>query len=104
VTTFVSQQAADVGLAWYPNDPVSLSFRVAEVNWAGSYTAAVRANEDVNSTVLATFTVTAVYDAVNLWTTFTFTTSTQVPQGYYYWSCKQIGGQTRFAGPVNVDA
>lgn len=104
MTTFVSQAATEIGLAWYPNDPVNLSFRVADVNWAGTYTAAVRANEDTSSTVLATLTVTAVYDAGQEWTTFTFTTNTQVPAGYYYWSCKETNGRTKFAGPVNVDA
>lgn len=104
MTTFVSQLATSIGLAWYPNDPVNLSFRVADVNWAGTYTAAVRANENTTSTVVATLTVTAVYDNVNLWTTFTFTTNTQVPAGSYYWSCKETNGRTKFAGPVMVDA
>lgn len=104
MTTFISQDAIDIGLAWYPNDPVNLSFRVADTNWAGTYTAAVRANENVTSTVIATLTVTAVYDAGQEWTTFTFTTNTQVPAGSYYWACKETNGRTKFAGPVIVDA
>lgn len=103
MTVFVSQDAIDIGLKWYPNDPVNLSFRVADVNWAGSYTAAVRANSDASSAVVCSLTVSAVYDAVNLWTTFTFTTSTQVAGGNYWWACKQNGGMTRFSGLVVVD-
>jgi hypothetical protein len=102
-TTFVSQEAYDLGLEWYPGDPVSLSWRVAAVNWAGTYVAKLRANSDVNSTEIATFTVTATYDSVNLWTTFLVTLATSVPQGNYYWSCKQTGGMTRFSGNVYVD-
>jgi hypothetical protein len=103
MTVFVSQDAVDIGLKWYPNDPVNLSFRVADVNWAGSYTATVRENSSTSSAVICSLNVTAVYDAVNLYTTFTFTTSTQVPSGSYWWSCKQVGGVTRFSGQVLVD-
>jgi hypothetical protein len=103
MTTFVSQDAIDIGLKWYPNDPVNLQFRVADNDWSGSYTATVRENSLVTSAVVCTLTVTAVYDAVNLWTTFTFTTSTQVAGGTYWWGCKQVGGVTRFSGQVLVD-
>lgn len=103
MTDYISQDAVDIGLKWYPNDPVNLSFRVANVNWAGTYTAAVRQNSETSSTVICSLTVSAVYDSVNLWTTFTFTTNTPVASGQYWWACKQTGGVTRFSGPVIVD-
>lgn len=103
MTIYVSQDAIDIGLKWFPNDPVNLSFRVADVDWSGSYTAVVRQNSDVSSSIVCTFSVTAVYDNVNLYTTFTFITATQVPSGLYWWSCKQNGGLTRFSGQVIVD-
>jgi hypothetical protein len=101
---FVSQDAVDLGLEWYPGDPVSLTWRVAAVNWSGTYTAKLRKNENPSSEELATFTVTATYDAVNLWTTFVVTLATSIPQGEYWWSCKQTGGTTRFSGLVIVSA
>jgi hypothetical protein len=103
MTVFVSQDAIDIALKWYPNDPVNLSLRVNDVDWSGTYTATVRATSDTSSAVVATLTTTAVYDSVNKYTTFTFTTSTQIPAGLYYWACKQSGGVTRFAGEVYVD-
>ena len=103
-TTYVSQDAVELGLKWYPGDPVNLQWRVAAADWSGSYTAKLRQYEDPSSTELATFTVTATYDAVNLWTTFTITLATAIPQGQYWWSCKQTGGQTRFSGQVLVSA
>ena len=102
-TLFVSQEAVDLGLQWYPGDPVSLTWRVADVNWSGTYVAKLRANADTNSTEIATFTVTATYDPGQEWTTFVVTLATSVAQGPYYWSCKQTGGVTRFAGDVYVD-
>ena len=103
-TIFVSQDAVELGLAWYPGDPVSLTWRVAAVNWSGTYTAKLRANSSPDSTELATFTVTATYDAVNLYTTFVVTLATAIPTGNYWWSCKQTGGVTRFSGMVQVYA
>lgn len=103
-TIFVSQEAVNLGLEWYPGDPVNLQWRVADVNWSGTYVAKLRKNSDPASTELATFTVTAVYDAVNLWTTFTVTLSTAIDVGEYWWSCKQSGGVTRFSGLVFVNA
>ena len=103
-TIFVSQEAVELGLEWYPGDPVSLTWRVAAVNWSGTYTAKLRANSSPDSTELATFTVTATYDAVNLWTTFLVTLATAIPTGSYWWSCKQTGGTTRFSGMVQVYA
>lgn len=106
--TFVSQDATELGLRWYPGDPISLSWYVKGVDWHGTYTAAVRKFEDPTSTQLKTFTVTATYDAGNLWTQFTVTMSqadsATIPAGQYWWSCKQAAGLTRFAGPVLVDA
>jgi hypothetical protein len=101
---YVSQDAVDLGLKWYPGDPVNLQWRVADVNWSGTYTAKLRKGENPATTELATFTVTAVYDAVNLWTTFTVTLATAIPQGTYWWSCKQTGGITRFSGQVLIYA
>jgi hypothetical protein len=103
-TVYVSQEAVALGLKWYPGDPVNLQWRVADQNWSGTYVAKLRQYEDPNSTELATFTVTAVYDAVNLWTTFTVTLATAIGEGQYWWSCKQVGGVTRFSGLVIVDA
>lgn len=103
-TVFVSQDAIALGLEWYPGDPVNLQWRVAANDWSGTYTAKLRKYADPSSQEIATFTVSAVYDAVNLWTTFTVTTSTAVPAGEYWWSCKQTGGVTRFSGLVLVNA
>ena len=103
-TVYVSQDAVALGLMWYPGDPVNLQWRVAAVDWSGTYTAKLRRYEDPASEELATFTVSAVYDAVNLWTTFIVTLSTAIPQGRYWWSCKQTGGITRFSGLVLVNA
>lgn len=101
-TTYVSQDAVDLGLMWYPGDPVNLQWRVAGQDWSGTYVAKLRKYADPASTELATFTVTAVYDAVNLWTTFTVTLATAISEGEYWWSCKQTGGVTRFSGSVVV--
>lgn len=101
-TIYVSQDAISLGLQWYPGDPVSLSWRVADVNWSGTYVAKLRENQNPTSAEILTFTVTAVYDAVELWTTFTVTTNTAVAAGDYWWSCKLQGGVTRFSGMVVV--
>lgn len=105
---FVSQDATEVGLRWYPGDPVDLTWYVKDVDWHGTYTAAVRKYEDPASTQLAALTVTATYDGTNHWTVFNVTLSAVlsagVPVGEHWWSCKLSGGQTRFAGPVIVDA
>ena len=103
MTVFVSQDAIEIGLKWFPNDPVNLQFRVADVNWSGSYTATVRADSNITSAVICTLTVTASYDAVSKYTTFTFTSNTQVAAGIYWWACKQVNGVTRFSGQVIVD-
>ena len=103
-TIFVSQDAVELGLEWYPGDPVSLTWRVAAVNWSGTYTAKLRDNSSPDSTEVATFTVTATYDAGQEWTTFLVTLATAIPTGSYWWSCKQTGGVTRFSGMVQVYA
>ena len=103
-TIYVSQDAIALGLQWYPGDPVSLEWRVADTDWSGSYVAKLRKYEAPDSTEVATFTVSAVYDAVNLWTTFTVTLATAVAEGQYWWSCKATGGVTRFSGLVIVSA
>lgn len=103
-TIYVSQDAVDLGLKWYPGDPVSLTWRVAAVNWSGTYTAKLRKYEAPTSEELATFTVTATYDGTNLWTTFVVSLSTAISEGEYWWSCKQTGGTTRFSGLVIVSA
>lgn len=103
---FAGQQAYELGLAWYPGDPVSLSWRVLNVDWSGTYTAKVRKFADPTSTELATLTVTATYDAGQERTTFTVTlsdaASDAIAEGKYWWSCRQSAGLTRFSGPVEV--
>ena len=103
-TIYVSQDAVPIGLQWYPGDPVNLQWRVAAVNWSGTYVAKLRKYEDPTSEELGTFTVNAVYDETNLWTEFTITMSTAIAQGQYWWSCKEVGGITRFSGLVLVSA
>ena len=103
-TIYVSQEAVPLGLKWYPGDPVNLQWRVADADWSGTYVAKLRKYENPASEEIATFTVSAVYDAVNLWTTFTVTLATAVAEGQYWWSCKQTGGVTRFSGLVIVNA
>ena len=101
---FVSQDAVDLGLQWYPGDAVSLQWKVTPVNWSGTYVAKLRKNESPTSTEVATFTVTAVWDAVEATTLFTVTLATSIPQGEYWWSCKQNATITRFSGLVIVSA
>jgi len=103
-TVYVSQDAVPIGLEWYPGDPVSLQWRVTPVDWSGTYVAKLRKYADPASEEIATFSVSAVWDAVNLYTTFTVTLATAVPTGQYWWSCKQSGGITRFSGLVLVNA
>jgi hypothetical protein len=103
-TVYVSQDAIPLGLKWYPGDVVSLQWRVTPVDWSGTYVAKLRKYDDPASEEIATFTVTAVYDSDEEWTTFTVTLATAVPQGQYWWSCKQNGTLTRFSGLVLVDA
>ena len=103
-TVFVSQDAIALGLKWYPGDPVNLQWRVAANNWSGTYVAKLRKYESPDSAEIATFTVSAVYDETNLWTTFTLTLTTPVPEGQYWYSCKETGGITRFSGLVIVSA
>jgi hypothetical protein len=103
-TVYVSQDAVALGLEWYPGDPVSLTWRVADVNWSGTYTAKLRKYESPDSEELATFTVTATYDPGQEWTTFLVTLATSISAGQYWWSCKQTGGVTRFSGLVIVSA
>ena len=103
-TVYVSQDAVPIGLEWYPGDPVNLEWRVTPVDWSGTYVAKLRKYADPASEEIATFSVSAVWDAVNLYTTFTVTLATAVPTGQYWWSCKQSGGVTRFSGLVLVNA
>ena len=103
-TVYVSQDAIPLGLKWYPGDSVSLQWRVTPVNWSGTYVAKLRKYDNPASEEVATFTVSAVWDAVNLYTTFTVTLATAVPEGQYWWSCKQDGVITRFSGLVIVSA
>lgn len=101
---YVSQAATNLGLKWYPGDPVNLSWYVKGADWSGTYTAKLRQYEDPASAEIATFTVTATYSAGTQQTTFTVTLATAVDEGDYWWSCKQTGGVTRFSGPVFVHA
>ena len=103
---FAGQEAYEVGLRWYPGDPVSLSAIVLDTNWAGTYTAKVRKFADPDSTELATLTVTATYSAGTGDTTFTWSltdaASDAIAAGKYWWSCREVAGVTRFSGPVEV--
>ena len=74
------------------------------MNWSGTYVAKLRKYDNPASEEVATFTVSAVWDAVNLYTTFTVTLAAAVPEGQYWWSCKQDGVITRFSGLVIVSA
>lgn len=103
-TVYVSQDAIPLGLKWYPGDTVSLQWRVTPVDWSGTYVAKLRKYDNPASEEVATFTVSAVWDSVNLYTTFTVTLATAVPEGQYWWSCKQNGVITRFSGLVLVSA
>ena len=103
-TVYVSQDAIPLGLKWYQGDSVRLQTKVTPVNWSGTYVAKLRKYADPASEEIATFTVTATWDAVALETTFTVTLATAIPQGQYWWSCKQNGTITRFSGLVQVDA
>ena len=103
-TVYVSQDAIPLGLKWYPGDSVNLQWRATPVDWSGTYVAKLRKYDNPSSEEIATFTVTAVYDAGQEWTTFTVTLATSVPEGQYWWSCKQNGVLTRFSGLVIVSA
>lgn len=102
----ISQSNFDLGLRWYKGDPVSLSWIVLDVDWSGTYTGAVYKDETAAS-LLASFTITATYNAGTENTTFTATlsdaASDAVPAGLWYWKCRQTAGLTRFAGSVQVD-
>ena len=102
----LSQAPFDLELRWYVGDPVSLSFKVLDVNWAGTYTGAVY-REASCTTLLASFTVSAVYDAGQEWTTFTLTmsdsTSDSVPAGMWFFKVRETAGLTKFSGSVVVD-
>lgn len=99
---YVSQDALNLGLKWYPNDTVDLQFYVKDVNWAGTYTAKLRKYQDPTSEELATFTITATYS--NPDTLFRVQLSTNIGEGEYWWSCTSSADLTRFAGPVIVSA
>ena len=102
----LSQDAIDLELGWYKGDPVSLSFKVLDVDWSGTYTAGVY-KDATAATLLQALTVSATYSAVTGDTTFTLTMSDadsdNVAGGLWYWKCRQQNGLTRFAGPVRVD-
>ncbi len=102
----VSQSNFDLGLNWYKGDPVSLSWVVLNVNWSGTYTAAIYKDETA-AALLATPTVTATYSAVTGDTTFVFSlsdaASDSVPAGLWYYKVRETAGLTRFAGSVEVD-
>ena len=102
----LSQNAIDLTLKWYVGDPVSLSWKVLDVNWSGTYTGAVY-TDNTASTQLAAFTVTATHDVPSNDTTFTVTmsdaTSDSVPAGLWFYKIRQTAGLTRFAGAVIVN-
>ena len=102
----LSQAPFDVELRWYVGDPVSLSCKVLDVNWGGTYTGGVY-KEASCTTLLASLTVTAVYDPGQEWTTFTFTmsdsTSDSVPAGFWFYKVRETSGLTKFTGSVVVD-
>ena len=102
----ISQSNFDLGLRWYQGDPVSLSWIVLDVNWAGTYTGGVYRDEAATQ-LLAALTISATYSAGTGDTTFVATmsdaTSDNVPAGLWYWKCRETAGLTRFAGSVQVD-
>jgi hypothetical protein len=103
----LSQDAIDLELKWYKGDPVSLSWKVLDVDWSGTYTAGVY-KDATAATLLQAITISATYSAVTGDTTFTATISDadsdNVGAGLWYWKCRQTAGLTRFAGAVRVDA
>lgn len=102
----LSQDAIDLTLKWYKGDPVSLSWRVLDTDWSGTYTGAVY-TDNTASTQLAAFTVTATYDAGQERTTFTVTmsdaASDNVGAGLWFYKVRETAGLTRFAGAVIVN-
>lgn len=101
----LSQDANTLNLEWVAGDAVSLAFTASFVNWAGTYLAQVRADQNSSSTLLGTLTVTATYNGSG--TDFTLTMSSVdsalIPAGLYYWDMQQVGGVTRLKGTVTVD-
>ena len=102
----LSQAPFDLELRWYAGDPVSLSFKVLDVNWSGTYTGAVY-KEASCATLLASFTVTASFDSPSGDTTFTLVmsdlTSDSVPAGFWFFKVRENAGLTKFSGSVVVD-
>lgn len=102
----ISQSNFDLGLRWYKGDPVSLSWIVLDVDWSGTYSAAVYRDEAATQ-LLAALTISATYSAISGDTTFVATmsdaASDAVPAGLWFWKCRQSAGLTRFAGSVQVD-
>lgn len=101
----ISQDAQELGLEWVQGDPISLSFVVKDEDWSGSYVAHVRKVQKPTAELLGVLTVTATY-AVGVGTTFVLTMSAVnsllIPAGNFYWDMQQVGGVTRFRGPVHV--
>lgn len=87
----VSQLPVMLALRWRAGDPVSLSVRVLDNDWTGTYTA------DVNGTAV---TVVATLDGTD--TVFVFTlaagASTTLGAGRFDFQCRNTAGLTRFAG------
>ena len=103
----LSQDAIDLTLKWYAGDPVSLSWKVLDVDWSGTYTGAVY-TDNTASTQLAALTISATYSSGTGDTTFTVTmsdaVSDSVPAGLWFYKIRQTAGLTRFAGAAVVDA
>lgn len=102
----LSQAPFDVELRWYSGDPVSLSCKVLDVNWAGTYTGGVY-RDAACTNLLAALTVTASFDSPSGDTTFTFTmsdaVSDSVPAGFWFYKVRETSGLTKFSGSVVVD-
>jgi hypothetical protein len=107
--TTIGQAALFIGpFVWTEGDPVSLAFRVAGLDWSGTYQAQIRDKHDAASTLRGAFTVTATYSATPgaEGTLFTLemdqAASEAIPVGSYYTDIQQVGGVTRVWGKVAV--
>lgn len=98
----ISQAAEWLDVEWNLDDPVSLQFTVADVDWTGTYVAQIRASQDNDAELLATFVVTATLVGADTAFTLTLADSTTVPRSGGHWSLKEVGGVTRLIGRVIV--
>jgi hypothetical protein len=105
----LSQDAAALNLRWRANDAVSLSWRVRNVDWTGTYRAEVRDKPSRAGALLGTFVVVTAFDATPTpeaplgKTTFTITMADASDvKGDAWWDLQEDGGRTKLAGRVFV--